>query len=108
MNQVFNQVGWQPASFAGDHGVRVPLALRVTDWCPESDSNQRPTAYEAVALPLSYRGNAIGQQPTWHSYSCLSFLARYHRAAKPLCSVKRRSTWLLQITPCQEHEKLER
>jgi hypothetical protein len=24
--------------------------------CPESDSNQRPTAYEAVALPLSYRG----------------------------------------------------
>ena len=25
-------------------------------WCPESDLNQRPTAYEAVALPLSYRG----------------------------------------------------
>src|SRR6516164_1317413 len=29
-----------------------------TSWCPESDLNQRPTAYEAVALPLSYRGNA--------------------------------------------------
>ena len=25
-------------------------------WCPESDLNQRPTAYEAVALPLSYQG----------------------------------------------------
>jgi hypothetical protein len=25
-------------------------------WCPESDLNQRPTAYEAGALPLSYRG----------------------------------------------------
>jgi hypothetical protein len=26
------------------------------EWCPESDLNQRPTAYEAVALPLSYQG----------------------------------------------------
>ena len=33
----------------------MPLA-----WCPESDLNQRPTAYEAVALPLSYRGEASG------------------------------------------------
>ena len=30
-------------------------------WCPESDSNQRPTAYEAVALPLSYRGESSGR-----------------------------------------------
>ena len=29
---------------------------KLKSWCPESDSNQRPTAYEAVALPLSYRG----------------------------------------------------
>jgi hypothetical protein len=28
-----------------------------TRWCPESDLNQRPTAYEAGALPLSYRGS---------------------------------------------------
>ena len=28
-----------------------------TGWCPESDLNQRPTAYEAGALPLSYRGS---------------------------------------------------
>src|SRR5215469_5958013 len=34
-----------------------------TSWCPESDLNQRPTAYEAVALPLSYRGNAGKRQP---------------------------------------------
>jgi hypothetical protein len=34
-----------------------------TRWCPESDLNQRPTAYEAGALPLSYRGNATGERP---------------------------------------------
>jgi hypothetical protein len=33
-----------------------------TRWCPESDLNQRPTAYEAVALPLSYRGDATGKR----------------------------------------------
>src|SRR5215472_14521626 len=27
------------------------------EWCPESDSNRRPIAYEAIALPLSYRGS---------------------------------------------------
>src|SRR4029077_2603436 len=41
-------------------------------WCPESDSNQRPTAYEAVALPLSYRGDANGR-----------FVAGRSVAAKP-------------------------
>jgi hypothetical protein len=34
-----------------------PLTL-CKNWCPESDLNRRPTAYEAVALPLSYRGAA--------------------------------------------------
>jgi hypothetical protein len=35
------------------------------EWCPESDLNQRPIAYEAIALPLSYRGIAtcIGRGP---------------------------------------------
>jgi hypothetical protein len=26
------------------------------NWCPQSDLNRRPTAYKAVALPLSYAG----------------------------------------------------
>src|SRR5258708_31989501 len=32
-------------------------------WCPESDLNRRPTAYEAVALPLSYRGSRLRPAP---------------------------------------------
>jgi hypothetical protein len=40
-------------------------------WCPESDLNQRPTAYEAVALPLSYRGYL-----TARSEFVVTFLAR--------------------------------
>src|SRR5437763_10183430 len=51
------------------HGVAPnvapkPFAINLGDrtgilglWCPESDLNQRPTAYEAGALPLSYRGS---------------------------------------------------
>src|SRR5260370_24571739 len=36
--------------------VPAPDPLRLREgWCPESDLNRRPTAYEAVALPLSYR-----------------------------------------------------
>src|SRR5438067_12509938 len=34
-------------------------------WCPESDLNQRPTAYEAVALPLSYRGFRLRPAPAY-------------------------------------------
>ncbi len=26
-------------------------------WCPHEDLNPGPTAYKAVALPLSYKGN---------------------------------------------------
>src|SRR5712664_3064440 len=41
--------------------IRSFLALTIgRGWCPGSDLNQRPTAYEAVALPLSYRGDATG------------------------------------------------
>src|SRR6516162_9929634 len=39
-----------------DHPFLLLSARVEKEWCPESDSNQRPTAYEAVALPLSYRG----------------------------------------------------
>src|SRR6266446_10932877 len=54
--------------------IRSFLALTIgKGWCPESDLNQRPTAYEAVALPLSYRGDATG----W-------FLAGSSVAAKPV------------------------
>src|SRR6266404_3886862 len=42
--------------------IRSFLALTIgKGWCPGSDLNQRPTAYEAVALPLSYRGDATGR-----------------------------------------------
>ena len=40
-------------SSSGDAGS---LQRHWEKWCPESDLNQRPTAYEAVALPLSYQG----------------------------------------------------
>src|SRR5262245_24924408 len=46
-------VGRQPVKFGAELGRNARAARR---WCPESDLNQRPTAYEAVALPLSYRG----------------------------------------------------
>src|SRR6185503_10441168 len=35
------------------HHLRGPGPL----WCRQSDSNRRPTAYKAVALPLSYVGS---------------------------------------------------
>jgi hypothetical protein len=44
-------------------------------WCPESDLNRRPTAYEAVALPLSYRGEPV--QPA------RAYLSHCGGAAKP-------------------------
>ena len=52
-------------------------------WCPESDLNQRPTAYEAVALPLSYRGSDrdATMAPTG------SVLASNPGAAKPICRI---------------------
>ena len=37
----------------------------IEKWCPGSDLNQRPTAYEAVALPLSYRGVSMA----WRRHS---------------------------------------
>src|SRR5271169_5486264 len=43
-----------------NHRFLLLLARVEKEWCPESDSNQRPTAYEAVALPLSYRGEPSG------------------------------------------------
>jgi hypothetical protein len=50
--------GWCPGVREGSlKPVFHSLSIR-KGWCPESDSNQRPTAYEAVALPLSYRGEA--------------------------------------------------
>ena len=67
----------------------MPLA-----WCPESDLNQRPTAYEAVALPLSYRGYL-----TAGNEFLVRFLPRYNRAAKRLCSIKRPSTLSAQVCP---------
>src|SRR5438105_12652337 len=43
---------------------RSPDLLRLREgWCPESDLNRRPTAYEAVALPLSYRGSRLRPAP---------------------------------------------
>jgi hypothetical protein len=42
-----------PVSFSG----HLLMRFLWTRWCPESDLNQRPTAYEAGALPLSYRGS---------------------------------------------------
>ena len=41
---------------------RKPIPDVPKEWCPESDLNQRPTAYEAVALPLSYRGDALANR----------------------------------------------
>ena len=32
-------------------------------WCPQAGSNHRPFAYEASALPLSYRGYALPYAP---------------------------------------------
>src|SRR5262249_54052268 len=56
-----------------------------TRWCPESDLNQRPTAYEAVALPLSYRGNANGWQLAGGVVAGL--LACYRATAKSLRAI---------------------
>ncbi len=33
------------------------IGTPVGRWCPQSDLNRRPTAYKAVALPLSYAGD---------------------------------------------------
>src|SRR5258708_34829059 len=49
-------------------------------WCPESDLNRRPTAYEAVALPLSYRGNPAPAR--W------AYLSHCGGAAKPLAEAR--------------------
>ncbi len=37
--------------------IRIPLT-KLLIWSLERDSNPRPTAYEAAAPPLSYRGTA--------------------------------------------------
>ena len=45
----------QSRSASSEKPMRLEFGKR---WCPESDLNQRPIAYEAIALPLSYRGFA--------------------------------------------------
>ena len=36
------------------HGIEH---VRITIWCPLTDSNRRPTAYKAVALPTELNGH---------------------------------------------------
>src|SRR5258707_7914519 len=62
--------------------IRSFLALTIgRGWCPESDLNQRPTAYEAVALPLSYRGSRLRARA--------AYLADCHGRAKALGASRR-------------------
>ena len=35
---------------------QMRVEIKVLEWCPQSGLNRRPTAYKAVALPLSYAG----------------------------------------------------
>src|SRR5436309_10124365 len=57
--------------------VPAPSQLRLREgWCPESDLNRRPTAYEAVALPLSYRGDP--------ARAAAAYLSHCGGGAKPL------------------------
>lgn len=48
--------------------------VKTTKWCPQAGSNHRPFAYEASALPLSYRGYAL----TCGAFSLDPLLARAH------------------------------
>jgi hypothetical protein len=76
--------------------------------------NQRPTAYEAVALPLSYRGDATSK--TIAIGVAGAFLACYRCAAKPLRNVNSCSTSWPQVSEAGErgiktrrrHKELER
>ena len=52
--------------------VRAECVVQSKGWkkeCPQAGSNHRPFAYEASALPLSYRGYLLHKQNTSFTYT---------------------------------------
>ena len=52
------------------HGIEH---VRITIWCPLTDSNRRPTAYKAVALPTELNGHQEciilhEKKPVWEGW----------------------------------------
>ena len=48
--------------YSGEDSVLMPIpwSIHCSKWCPQKDSNSRPTAYKAVALPTELYGRYFG------------------------------------------------